>query len=311
VVSDGSKLSPKRRNNPSRSSGKIDSKCIQYIDARTLRLSLPDGYHAARKTSVAAVDDKIFSFDKVFDELKKQEDVYSFVSPHVRATIRGYNTTIFAYGNTGSGKTFTMTGTSSAPGIIPRAVSEMFSIIEATTAQEKDVFFYVRISYVELYNNNFRNLLEFASKELGASSLSGVSNTMNSSNENIHINTSLVSDRNEANISHHSTTNSNGQAGYFSHTVNSSSNSNTTNFQRSLSPTSVYNSRSDKIEVRESQSTGVFLAGPNLRIPVTTAQEAFQLIAKGNKARAVGSTMCNEQSSRWVPNDWLWWVPTV
>ena len=49
-----------------------------------------------------------------------------------------------------------MTGTSAAPGIIPRAISEIFSIIETTAAHEKDVFFYVRISFVELYNNNFR-----------------------------------------------------------------------------------------------------------------------------------------------------------
>ena len=54
----------------------------------------------------------------------------------------------------------------------------------------------------------------------------------------------------------------------------------------------------DKIEVRESQSAGVFLAGPNLRIPVTSAQEAFQLIARGNKVRATGFTQCNDLSSR-------------
>jgi hypothetical protein len=56
--------------------------------------------------------------------------------------------------------------------------------------------------------------------------------------------------------------------------------------------------RSEKIEVRESQSAGVFLAGHNLRIPVTTAQEAFRLIARGNKSRATGSTQCNDVSSR-------------
>jgi hypothetical protein len=49
-----------------------------------------------------------------------------------------------------------MTGTNQSPGIIPRAISEIFSIIERTAAQENDVFFYVRLSFVELYNNNFR-----------------------------------------------------------------------------------------------------------------------------------------------------------
>ena len=59
-----------------------------------------------------------------------------------------------------------MTGCSSAPGVIPRAVSDIFSMIETTTNIENDVYFYVRLSYVELYNNLFRNLLEFASKDL-------------------------------------------------------------------------------------------------------------------------------------------------
>ncbi len=49
-----------------------------------------------------------------------------------------------------------MTGNPAAPGIIPRAISDIFSLIEATAAQEKDVFFYVRISFVELYNNSFK-----------------------------------------------------------------------------------------------------------------------------------------------------------
>jgi hypothetical protein len=141
-----------------------------------------------------------------------------------------------------------MTGTSSHPGIIPRAISEIFSIIEATAAQEKDVFFYVRLSYVELYNNVFRNLLEFASKELSSK------------------------ERDDGET------------------------------QRSTSPTSLHPNmkslKSDKIEVRESQSAGVFLAGQNLRIPVTTAKEAFRLISKGTKNRAVGSTQCNDISSR-------------
>ena len=68
-------------------------------------------------------------------------------------------------GSTGSGKSFTMTGERSAPGVIPRAITEIFNLIKTTTAADTDVHFLVRMSYVELYNNNFRNLLEFASKD--------------------------------------------------------------------------------------------------------------------------------------------------
>ena len=144
--------------------------CVTLVDNQTIRLTPPDGAHGSRK-SVAAVDDKQFTFDAVFPEQSTQDEVYEHVSSLVRATIRGYNTTIFAYGSTGSGKSYTMTGNNAAPGIIPRAVSEIFSIIETTAVQENDVYFYVRMSYVELYNNNFRNLLDFGSKENGADSL--------------------------------------------------------------------------------------------------------------------------------------------
>ena len=195
------------------------------IDDNTVRITPPDGSQGPRK-SVSAVDDKIFSFDKIFPEECTQEDIYSSVSAHVKATVSGYNTTIFAYGSTGSGKSYTMTGNSTAPGIIPRAISEIFSIIEATAASESDVFFYVRLSYVELYNNNFKNLLEFASKELSLKE-------KNNDKDNLD-----------------NTTASRG---------------------RSTSPTQIHpglSQRTDKIEVRESQSAGVFLAGPCLRIPV-------------------------------------------
>lgn len=260
VSSSWSSSSPRNSSNISESFTNVG--CAHLIDDKTVRISLPDATSLSRKGAPSA-DDKTFAFDKVFPEQASQEDLYQSVSAHVKATVRGYNTTIFAYGSTGSGKSYTMTGTSCAPGIIPRAISEIFSIIEATAAQESDVFFYVRLSYVELYNNKFRNLLEAASKELALKERN--------------------SDR------------GGGLEEGDEHTMNSAYNS------RSTSPTKMHPGllqRTDKIEVRESVRAGVFLAGPSLRIPVTTAQEAFHLIAKGNKVRAVGSTQCNDVSSR-------------
>lgn len=259
-----SSVSPR---NSTQSDVVADARCAHLVDDKTVRIAPPDSMSAGRKGSVTA-DEKVFTFDKVFPEESSQEDIYLSVSAHVKATVRGYNTTIFAYGSTGSGKSFTMTGASSAPGIIPRAISEIFSIIEATAAQESDVFFYVRLSYVELYNNKFRNLLEAASKELASKE--------------------RISDR----------------GGGFDESEEhpgSNSTSSSSNHGRATSPTQLHPGllqRTDKIEVRESVSAGVFLAGPSLRIPVITAQEAFHLIAKGNKLRAVGSTQCNDVSSR-------------
>jgi hypothetical protein len=228
------------------------------------------GREGTGSTSTNSFDNRMFTFDKVFPAHSTQEEIYRNVSAHVNATVRGYNTTIFAYGSTGSGKTHTMTGNATAPGIIPRAISEIFSIIEATAAREKDVFFYVRMSYVELYNNNFRNLLDFASKERAAALTPSAKGNSDRGTEG----TEKDGEEDEA-------------------TVN-------TAFSTS-SPSYIHpglNIKSDKIEVRESKSAGIFLAGPNLRLPVTTAHEAFQLINKGNKVRATAATKCNDFSSR-------------
>lgn len=234
----------------------------------------PDGVYGSRK-SVSAVDDKLFTFDKIFPESAAQEDIYRSVSEHVHATVNGYNTTIFAYGTTGSGKSYTMTGNKQSPGIIPRAIGDLFRHIENAAAEENDVFFYVRLSYVELYNNTFRNLLEGVHKDKAGQS-------MNKTNLNMSMNgffTELDDGGGEGNVNtSFATARHNSQ------------------FDMKLHPGLAH--RTDKIEVRESQSAGVFLAGPNLRIPVTSAMEAFQLIAKGNKMRAVGSTACNDVSSR-------------
>ncbi len=238
-------------------------RCVTQLDDKTIRLTPPDGSSQSRKT-VAAVDDKIFPFDKVFSDTSTQEEVYSEVSSLVKATVRGYNTTIFAYGSTGSGKSFTMTGNNAMPGIIPRAITEIFSIIESTAAEEKDVFFYVRLSYVELYNNNFRNLLEFASK---------------------------IQTQNQAN--------------------NGPDSKDDINFEGAEGNEWSRQGRLDRIEVRENSTAGVFLAGPNLRLPVTSATEAFHLIAKGNKVRAVGSTQCNDVSSRFESPSWESHSPVI
>lgn len=163
LINDG-RLSPPRSSISRRGDG---SSCICVLDKQSLRITPPDGHSISRK-SVSSADDRMFTYNKVFPESSTQDDIYECVTSNVKATVRGYNTTIFAYGSTGSGKSYSMTGTKESPGIIPRAVNEIFSIISTTADKETDAFFYVRLSYVELYNNSFRNLLDFASKELAA-----------------------------------------------------------------------------------------------------------------------------------------------
>lgn len=103
---------------------------------------------------------KIFTFDTVFGPDCKQVDVYNTCArPIVESVLEGYNGTIFAYGQTGTGKTFTMEGIRTVPekrGIIPNSFAHIFGAISKA---EGSVKFLVRVSYLEIYNEEVRDLL--------------------------------------------------------------------------------------------------------------------------------------------------------
>ena len=70
--------------------------------------------------------------------------------------MQGYNASVFAYGATGAGKTYTMLGTEDSPGIMMLSIEELFKSIESYTA-ERD--YMLKVSYVEVYNENIKDLL--------------------------------------------------------------------------------------------------------------------------------------------------------
>lgn len=69
--------------------------------------------------------------------------------------MEGYHGTVFAYGMTGTGKTFSMQGTATQPGVIPLAITDIFSYIRETPSRE----FLLRVSYLEIYNERIHDLL--------------------------------------------------------------------------------------------------------------------------------------------------------
>jgi centromeric protein E len=69
--------------------------------------------------------------------------------------MEGYHGTVFAYGMTGTGKTFSMQGTATSPGVIPLAITDIFSFIRETPERE----FLLRVSYLEIYNEKIHDLL--------------------------------------------------------------------------------------------------------------------------------------------------------
>lgn len=91
-----------------------------------------------------------------------QKKIYdTAVVPIVESVLNGYNGTILAYGQTGSGKTHTMSGQDiedeEQRGIIPRMVSGFFKQI---TEQPEDVEFSIKVSFVEIYNEKIKDLLD-------------------------------------------------------------------------------------------------------------------------------------------------------
>ena len=105
-----------------------------------------------------------FTFDDVFDIDSNQEEVYSVsAKPAVNSVLEGYNSTIFAYGQTGTGKTFTMEGFTynqydESRGIIPRTIEDIFAYIESNS--NKDTKFIIRAGYLQIYNEMISDLLK-------------------------------------------------------------------------------------------------------------------------------------------------------
>ncbi|KAM5135379.1 kinesin-like protein KIF3B [Mantella aurantiaca] len=102
---------------------------------------------------------KTFTFDAVYDSNSKQVELYDETfRPLVDSVLQGFNGTIFAYGQTGTGKTFTMEGLRGDPekrGVIPNSFEHIFTHISRSQNQQ----YLVRASYLEIYQEEIRDLL--------------------------------------------------------------------------------------------------------------------------------------------------------
>ncbi|XP_005168062.1 centromere-associated protein E isoform X1 [Danio rerio] len=99
---------------------------------------------------------KSYSFDRVFSAAESTAQLYQDIAkPLVVSAVEGYNGTIFAYGQTSSGKTFTMMGSEHNPGVIPLAMADVFKTIKSFPKKE----FLLRVSYMEIYNETVTDLL--------------------------------------------------------------------------------------------------------------------------------------------------------
>uniref|UniRef100_A0A8C4F9V4 Kinesin-like protein n=1 Tax=Dicentrarchus labrax TaxID=13489 RepID=A0A8C4F9V4_DICLA len=113
------------------------------------------------------VGGRSYSFDRVFPTNTTQEQVYNTCAKQiVKDVLFGYNGTIFAYGQTSSGKTHTMEGKLHDPhqmGIIPRIAEDIFNHI---FAMDENLEFHIKVSYFEIYMDKIRDLLDVTKTNL-------------------------------------------------------------------------------------------------------------------------------------------------
>ena len=104
--------------------------------------------------------EKEYTFDGVFDQESTQKEVYEDVGkPVLKDVLQGYNGSILAYGQTGAGKTYTMSGDAGSDykqrGVIPRAVHHLFREMDVRVSKDMRL----SVSYLEIYNEGMYDLL--------------------------------------------------------------------------------------------------------------------------------------------------------
>ncbi|XP_010413048.1 PREDICTED: kinesin-like protein KIN-7O [Camelina sativa] len=137
-----------------------------HVSVRARPISEEEAKTSPWKTSSDTIfipNHTAFKFDRIFREDCKTIDVYEARTKEiVSASVRGFNGTVLAYGQTNSGKTHTMRGSPLEPGIISLAVHDLFDIITQDASRD----FLLRISYLEIYNENINDLLDPCNRKL-------------------------------------------------------------------------------------------------------------------------------------------------
>ncbi|KAJ8455526.1 hypothetical protein OPV22_035113 [Ensete ventricosum] len=125
--------------------GQSNLSTVGHIDDGSITILTPPKY--------GKEGHKSFTFNKVFGPFATQEEVFSDTQPLIRSALDGYNVCIFAYGQTGAGKTYTMSGpkvlTEQSFGVNYRALNDLFHI----SKERKDTFCYeISVQMIEIYN---------------------------------------------------------------------------------------------------------------------------------------------------------------
>lgn len=150
------------------------AKCVVRMkDAQTILVPPPEAEERLRGSKGGKANDgqKVFAFDKSYWSFDRKDPHFAgqdnlFVdlgAPLLDNAFQGYNNCIFAYGQTGSGKSYSMMGYGEEAGVIPRICQDMFERITAMQ-KDKNLSCTVEVSYLEIYNERVRDLLNPSTK---------------------------------------------------------------------------------------------------------------------------------------------------
>ena len=143
----------------------LDGKQVKVSsDKRSLVLTKTN--HETYVTPAAA---QKFRYDRVFDSRTSQSEVYKHTAKEaVESVLDGFNATVFAFGPTGTGKTYTMKGLVDPveKGVIPRALEDVFAAIQQKKAADPGFEARVRVSHLQVYNEQISDLLTLDPKPL-------------------------------------------------------------------------------------------------------------------------------------------------
>ena len=101
-----------------------------------------------------------FSFDRIYSYNSESQMIYKEICQDiVKSLIEGYNGSIFMYGQTTSGKTFTMLGSPNSPGILPCSLNDIFIFVNKVRENNSNIIMNIYSSYIEIYNEKINDLL--------------------------------------------------------------------------------------------------------------------------------------------------------
>ncbi|XP_071804732.1 kinesin-like protein KIF13A isoform X3 [Asterias amurensis] len=139
--------------------------CVDMDDNQTILLPISTKSSDRKSSKTFAFDHCFLSTDERNPKFAGQEKVFKCLGLDILDNaFEGYNACIFAYGQTGSGKSYTMMGTEDNKGVIPRLCDTLFERIAEHTC-DKSLSFKVEVSYMEIYNEKVRDLLDPKGKQ--------------------------------------------------------------------------------------------------------------------------------------------------